>query len=76
AGFRKQVLHVELPVVQGLIDAGALRPPEDATWFADGRLRPDPSFTSWLSRHAETRYGGRRLEDWIKEAQLAMRLQQ
>ncbi|KAB8180530.1 hypothetical protein [Microbispora catharanthi] len=76
AGFRKQVLHVELPVVQGLIDAGVLHPPEDATWFADGRLRPDPSFTSWLSRHAETRYGGRRLEDWIKEAQLAMRLQQ
>ncbi len=76
AGFRKQVLHVELPVVQGLIDAGVLHPPEDATWFADGRLRPDPSFTSWLSRHAETRYGGKRLEDWIKEAQLAMRLQQ
>ncbi|MEV4321194.1 hypothetical protein AB0J37_03085 [Microbispora rosea] len=76
AGFRKQVFHVELPVVQGLIDAGVLHPPENATWFADGRLRPDASFTSWLSRHAESRYGGRRLEDWIKEAQLAMRLQQ
>ncbi|MEU8192931.1 hypothetical protein AB0C10_04025 [Microbispora amethystogenes] len=76
ASFRKQVLHVELPVVQGLIDAGALHPPKDATWFADGRLRPDASFTGWLSSHAETRYGGRRLEDWIKEAQLAMRLQQ
>ncbi|GGO17334.1 hypothetical protein GCM10010116_35030 [Microbispora rosea subsp. aerata] len=76
ASFRKQVLHVELPVVQGLIDAGVLHPPENATWFVNGRLRPDASFTSWLSRHAETRYGGRRLEDWIKEAQLAMRLQQ
>ncbi|WP_405143806.1 hypothetical protein OG589_39675 [Sphaerisporangium sp. NBC_01403] len=75
-GFRKQVFHVEIPVVQGLINAGVLHPPKDATWVSDGHLSPNPSFTAWLSRHAQTRYGEKTLEAWVKEAQEAMRLQQ
>ncbi|WP_214409846.1 hypothetical protein [Sphaerisporangium fuscum] len=74
--FREQVFHVEIPVIQGLINAGVLHPPKDATWVRNGRLAPDPAFTAWLSQHAETEYGGRKLTEWVTEAQQAMRLQQ
>lgn len=74
--FRNQVFHVEIPVVQGLINAGVLRPPENASWFTNGRLSANPAFTAWLSQHMETQYGGKSLGEWIEEAQTAMRIQQ
>ncbi|WP_182883085.1 hypothetical protein [Microbispora sp. H10949] len=74
--FRKQVLQIEVPVVQGLIGAGALHPPEHVTWYTNGRLTPNAEFVEWLSAHAETSYGGRTLLEWIRAAQEAMKVQQ
>lgn len=74
--FRKQVLQIEVPVVQGLISSGALHPPRDATWYTNGKLTPNAEFVEWLSAHAETPYGGRTLLQWIRAAQEAMRMQQ
>lgn len=74
--FRNAVFGVELPVVQGLVNAGVLRPPADATWFKDGKVVPNRNLTAWLSAHGETVLGGRRLDDWVEEARSAMRGQQ
>ncbi|WP_432869205.1 hypothetical protein [Microbispora rosea] len=74
--YRMQVLQIEVPVVQGLIASGALRPPHDATWYTNGRLTPNAEFVEWLSDHAETSYGGKSLLQWIRAAQEAMRMQQ
>ncbi|GLX09402.1 hypothetical protein [Microbispora sp. NBRC 16548] len=70
--FRNAVFGVELPVVQGLVNAGVLRPPADATWFKDGKVVPNRNLTAWLSAHGETVLGGRRLDDWVEEARSAM----
>ncbi len=74
--FRKQVLGIEVPVIQGLINAGAIRPPTDATWYKNGTLIPDANFVEWISGHAESEYGGKTLLEWIRAAQVAMRMQQ
>ncbi|TQS27802.1 hypothetical protein [Microbispora sp. KK1-11] len=71
--FRNAVFGVELPVVQGLVNAGVLRPPADATWFKDGKVVPNRNLTAWLSAHGETVLGGKRLDDWVEEARSAMR---
>ncbi|MEU8173278.1 hypothetical protein AB0C14_10415 [Microbispora hainanensis] len=73
---RQQVFQVEVPVVQGLVDAGAVHPPSNASWVSDGRVIPDAALVDWISLHADTRYAGRTLTDWITEAQTAMRMQQ
>ncbi|XVQ86760.1 hypothetical protein ACQP2K_04860 [Microbispora siamensis] len=69
--FRNAVFGVELPVVQGLVNAGVLQPPADATWFKDGKVVPNRNLTAWLSAHGETVLGGRRLDDWVEEARSA-----
>ncbi|GAA0361212.1 hypothetical protein GCM10009530_08340 [Microbispora corallina] len=74
--FRDRVLHIEVPVVQGLVVAGVLRPPNDAPWFRSGMVVPDAHLVEWISEHAETRYGGKSLQQWIRAAQEAMRMQQ
>ncbi|MEV4456913.1 hypothetical protein [Microbispora sp. NPDC049633] len=74
--FRSQVLHVEAPVLQGLILAGAIDPPDDASWAKNGVVAPNAAMVDWVSRHADTRYSGKTLTEWVKEAQDAMRLQQ
>ncbi|MBE3012326.1 hypothetical protein IL992_24490 [Microbispora sp. NEAU-D428] len=73
---RQQVFQVEVPVVQGLIDAGAADPPPHASWVRNGRVVPDAALVDWISLHADSRYAGRTLTDWITEAQIAMRMQQ
>ncbi|MFI7028345.1 hypothetical protein ACIBK1_06515 [Microbispora rosea] len=70
--FRDAVFGVELPVVQGLVDAGVLEPPADAAWFSDGKVVPNRNLTAWLSAHGETVLDGRRLDDWVEEARSAM----
>ncbi|MGW5261817.1 hypothetical protein ACWEQG_12625 [Microbispora sp. NPDC004025] len=70
--FRNAVFGVELPVVKGLVNAGVLQPPADATWFRDGKVVPNRNLTAWLSAHGETVLGGRRLDDWVEEARSAM----
>ncbi|MCT9931958.1 hypothetical protein N5079_17285 [Planotetraspora sp. A-T 1434] len=74
--FRTQVLHVEVPVIQGLITAGAVRPPANASWISNGVVTPDAALADWISQHAETEYSGKTLTEWIRDAQDAMRLQQ
>ncbi|RGA04166.1 hypothetical protein DI270_015770 [Microbispora triticiradicis] len=73
---RRQVFQVEVPVVQGLLDAGAVHPPPDAPWVRGGRVIPDAALVDWISLHADTRYAGKTLTDWITDAQTAMRMQQ
>jgi hypothetical protein len=73
---RQQVFQVEVPVVQGLVDAGAAHPPPHASWVRNGRVVPDAALVDWISLHADSRYAGRTLTDWITEAQTAMRMQQ
>ncbi|MEU8275486.1 hypothetical protein ACFYOK_26100 [Microbispora bryophytorum] len=70
--FRNAVFGAELPVVQGLVNAGVLQPPADATWFEDGKVVPNRNLTAWLSAHGETVLSGRRLDDWVEEARSAM----
>jgi len=73
---RHQVFQVEVPVVQGLVDAGAVHPRPNASWVSNGRVIPNAALVDWISLHADTRYAGRSLTDWITEAQTAMRMQQ
>ncbi|WP_405088283.1 hypothetical protein [Microbispora sp. NBC_01389] len=73
---RRQVFQVEVPVIQGLLDAGAVHPPPDAPWVRSGRVIPDAALVDWISLHADTRYAGKTLTDWITDAQTAMRMQQ
>ncbi|WP_143734330.1 hypothetical protein [Microbispora rosea] len=73
---RQQVFQVEVPVVQGLVDAGAVHPPSNASWVRAGRVIPNAALVDWISLHADTRYAGRTLTDWITDAQTAMRMQQ
>ncbi|MFC0864133.1 hypothetical protein ACFHYQ_17705 [Sphaerimonospora cavernae] len=74
--FRSQVFHVEIPVIQGLVNAGVLHPPENASWFSGGQVSANPALTAWLSQHTDTKYGDKTLGEWVKEAQIAMRFQQ
>ncbi|WP_432929102.1 hypothetical protein ACQPZZ_04180 [Microbispora sp. CA-135349] len=74
--FRAQVLHVEAPVLQGLILAGAITPPDDASWVKNGVVIRTAAMADWISRHSDTRYLGKTFTEWVKEAQDAMRLQQ
>ena len=73
---RQQVFQVDVPVVQGLIDAGAVHPPSNASWVRNGSVTPTAALADWINLHADTRYAGRTLTDWITEAQTAMRMQQ
>ncbi|MEZ0071470.1 hypothetical protein [Planotetraspora sp. GP83] len=74
--FRAQVLHVEVPVIQGLITAGAVLPPANASWIRHGVVTPDAALADWISQHADTEYSRKTLTEWIRDAQNAMRLQQ
>lgn len=74
--FHKQALSIEVPVVQGLITAGAIQPPKDATWFKNGTIFPDANFVEWVSGHTEISYSGKTLSQWIRSAQVAVRMQQ
>ncbi|WP_424528721.1 hypothetical protein ACOZ38_03225 [Sphaerisporangium viridialbum] len=85
AAVRSQVFHVEIPVVQGLLNAGAITPPKDALWVKDGPqggawikngiVIPNQSFLDWASEHDETQYAGKSLGQWVNEARNAMGLQ-
>ncbi|MFI6511661.1 hypothetical protein ACIBCT_29000 [Streptosporangium sp. NPDC050855] len=44
---------------------------EGASWFVDGRIRPNGEFADWSSLHAQTEYAGKELEEWTAEAEKA-----
>ncbi|GAB3883672.1 hypothetical protein GCM10027612_16160 [Microbispora bryophytorum subsp. camponoti] len=73
--FRARLLHVKIPVIQGLLIANAIDLPANTSWYQDGAISPNADFTDWYSTHEGVVYGGRRLEEWVRDAEHAMDIQ-
>ncbi|MEU7888132.1 hypothetical protein AB0B54_21730 [Microbispora bryophytorum] len=73
--FRARLLHVKIPVIQGLLIANAIDLPANTSWYQDGAISPNADFTDWYSTHEGVVYGGRTLEEWVREAEHAMDIQ-
>ncbi|GIH69039.1 hypothetical protein [Sphaerimonospora thailandensis] len=73
--FRDRLLHVKIPVIQGLVSAGAVNLPPNTSWYKDGAIIPNAEFTDWFSTHERVKYGDRRLEEWVRDAEHAMEIQ-
>lgn len=73
--FRERLLHVKIPVIQGLLIADAIDLPANASWYHNGAISPNADFTDWYTTHDRVVYAGRRLEEWVREAEHAMDMQ-
>ncbi|MEU7913489.1 hypothetical protein [Microbispora bryophytorum] len=73
--FRARLLHVKIPVIQGLLIADAIDLPANTSWYRNGAISPNADFTDWYTTHERVVYGGRRLEEWVGEAEHAMDMQ-
>nr|WP_189181172.1 hypothetical protein [Microbispora rosea] len=59
-----------MAVAQCLIDHG-LVPREEVkghSWYKNGQVVPDATFTVWVSGHRDTVYAGKTLQEWEDEA--------
>ncbi|MFI6511660.1 hypothetical protein ACIBCT_28995 [Streptosporangium sp. NPDC050855] len=73
--FYDRVLRVKIPVVQGLINAGAIDVERDASWFRDGVLTPNAEFANWYSMNAQKKVAGKELEEWVRITEADMQTQ-
>ncbi|WP_433499364.1 hypothetical protein ACQP1K_03140 [Sphaerimonospora sp. CA-214678] len=73
--FREQLLDVKVSVTQGLINAGAVRVPTEASWFRNGTIAPDTNFNDWYSLHENQELHGQTLVQWVQAAEHAMNIQ-
>ncbi len=73
--FRDQLLHVKVPVVQGLINAGMLKLPPDTSWLKNGTVTPDVNFNDWYSAHEKHEFDDQTLVQWVQAAEHAMNMQ-
>ncbi|GIH72679.1 hypothetical protein [Sphaerimonospora thailandensis] len=73
--FRETLLRVRLPVIQGLIAVGAIKLPPDTSWYKEGAITPNVDLTNWYNAHERVVYGGRRLGEWVADAEHAMGVQ-
>ncbi|WP_169951608.1 hypothetical protein [Microbispora sp. H11081] len=73
--FRARLLHVRIPVIQGLLIADLIDLPANTSWYQNGVISPNADFTDWYTTHERVVYGGRRLDEWVKDAEHAMDIQ-
>lgn len=74
--FIKDKHWVQVPVVQGLIDAGQVHPPANASWYQNGHIIPNADFGTWVQENATAvgddgkpiLYSGKSLDQWINDA--------
>lgn len=71
--FRDKVLASEVLVVQGLMNSGALNPPEGASWVKNGVIHPNAEFADWVNEHDRITYHDRTLGEWIRDVRDAMK---
>jgi hypothetical protein len=65
-------LHVKASVVQGLINAGAVRLAPQTSWLRNGVVTPDAGFGEWYGAHEGQRFGDQTLTQWVRAAEHAM----
>lgn len=60
-------------VIQCLIDHDLVPESElqGRSWLENGKVKPDASFTAWVSTHRDTVYRGKALQVWEDEATAA-----
>ncbi|MEU1627012.1 hypothetical protein ABZ746_17165 [Streptomyces sp. NPDC020096] len=74
--FIKDKQWVQVPVIQGLIDAGQIHPPADASWYQDGHVVANGDFGTWVQMHKSDSYSGQSLDTWINSAVQAIGAEQ
>jgi hypothetical protein len=42
---------LNVPMVQGLINSGVVKPPADASWYQNGQIDPNGQFETWWQLH-------------------------
>lgn len=62
------VLGMNVPVVQGLVDAGCIKRSEMPP-VRNGKIVTGQPFDMWYSTHSTKRYGGKELSDWVSMAE-------
>jgi hypothetical protein len=73
--YREQLLHIKIPVVQGLINSGVVQLPAHVSWVQNGVISPTADFSNWYGTHEKKKFAGRSLEDWVRDAENAMQVQ-
>jgi hypothetical protein len=65
---------VRIPVVQGLVDMGVVKP--DPSWFRGGHVVANAAFESWCLQHGRDTVHGETLDQWVQDAVDAIQGQQ
>jgi hypothetical protein len=65
---RNLALGMNVPVVQGLIDAGSIKR-SDMPPLRNGKIVTGRPFDIWYSTHSSKSYGGKELSDWVLMAE-------
>ena len=66
--------YVRIPVVQGLIDTGVVKP--DPSWFQHGHVVANAAFEGWYLQHGRDTFHGETLDQWVQDAVDAIQGQQ
>ena len=66
--------YVRIPVVQGLVDTGVVKP--DPSWFQKGHVVANAAFEGWYLQHGRDTFHGETLDQWVQDAVDAIQGQQ